>query len=173
MLGADEVDDRLGGAVTVENLALAEDDVLLQVHGDSLGSTEILHGLGNLDPEVVSHHEVSVDGMSGGKDDGREIQEIDPLRPEFPRGKGFDGIERFEVDPYSVFFGQRYVWGSIRRLFLRNKYLVDSHLFVLFVPSSMEHQSSMHPAINAPVGMNSRAQRYKKVVKGPQYESKI
>ena len=30
-----------------------------------------------------------------------------------------------------------------------------------------------HPAIKAPVGMNSRAQRYKKVVKGPQYESKI
>ena len=64
MLGSDELDDGLGSAVAIEDLTLAEDDVLLKVHRNRVGSAEVFHGLGDLDPELFRHLEICVDGMA-------------------------------------------------------------------------------------------------------------
>ena len=60
VLGADERHYRRGRAVAEENLALAVNDVLLEVVGDQFGGAEILHGFGNLEAEFFAEGEVCV-----------------------------------------------------------------------------------------------------------------
>ena len=54
MLGADLLNYRLGSAVSEEYLALAVDNVLLEIHRDSLCRAEILHSLRHLNPQFVA-----------------------------------------------------------------------------------------------------------------------
>ena len=133
MLRADQVHHRLGRSGTVENLALAIDDVLLKIHRDHIRRAEILHGLGNLDTHLLGQFEIGVNGMAGGKHDGSIIRQIDALGTKFTSSKRFYEEKPAEFNIDTVFFVERSEGSQVQRLLLRNQYLLNFHIlpFVL------------------------------------------
>ena len=65
MLRTDERHYGSRSAVTEENLSLAVNDVLLEIHRHSLGSTEVLHRLRYLEAHFLAELEICVDGVAG------------------------------------------------------------------------------------------------------------
>ena len=75
--------DGLDRTVPEENLALAIDNVLLQVKSNQLGGAEIFHSLRHLEAHLIAHLEVCVDSVAGGEHDSRVVGEIYALATEF------------------------------------------------------------------------------------------
>ena len=96
VLGADQGHQRLGGAFAEEDLALAEDDMLLQVDGHQLRGAEVFHCLGDLETEFLGEFEICIYGVAGGEYDGRVVGEINSLVAEFPGTQGLYAEERPE-----------------------------------------------------------------------------
>ena len=86
----DELDERIESTVGERDLALAVDDVLLQVERHGLGLADVLHGLGDRDAGLLADVEEAVDGGARGENHGRVGQNLHPLRTEL--------LERYALD---------------------------------------------------------------------------
>ena len=78
-----QLDERREGAVSERNLALAVDDVLLEIERHGLRLADVLHGLGNGDAGLLADVEKAVDRRAGGEDHGRMGENLDPLSAKF------------------------------------------------------------------------------------------
>ena len=83
-------------SLTKEDLALSVLHIFLDVQSNSLGNTEILHVLRNVDSELLGHVEEMVNGMTRGKYDGSVIQDVHLLCTEIFRADCLDLDERTE-----------------------------------------------------------------------------
>ena len=115
-----------------ENLALAVDDVFLQVQRQGLGGAEVLgvgaDGYAGLlaEPEVVVH------GRAGREDDAGVVGQVDFLLAELAGRKALHLDERTEVDFHPVAGGDVEVWRFTGLRFrLRNQYFLDLHIILL------------------------------------------
>ena len=170
VLGSYLGEDRFRGTIAKEYLALAVNNVLLEIHCNRFSGAEILHCLGYLDPQVRAKPIESVYSMAGGKNDGCVIQDVDPLGPELPGRKRLYEEKLPESDVNAIFLLQCVVRSLIKRRTLGYQYLFNGHIQSLNLPI---HQSRTAEMTKAAVGSNSRLQRYKNVVKGLQAEAKI
>ncbi len=127
VLGTDEGHDALGSAVAVEDLALAIDDVLLEIHRHEFRGAEILHRLGNLDLEFFGDGEESVNGVTGREHDGRVVENVDALRAELSERERLHEEERVEFKLDAEFFRDRLVLGHDPRHLLGNEYFLYCH----------------------------------------------
>lgn len=90
----------------VENLALAVNDILLQVFADGLGCAEIFLSVGNVVTHLLAEAEEVVDRGFGGEDNGRVFGYGNFLRAEFLGRQPLDLDERTENYVDAIFFGQ-------------------------------------------------------------------
>ena len=121
-------------AVGKENFALAVDDILLQVEGDSLGDAEILHSFGHGDARLLTDAEKVVYGGTTCENHGRIVQDFGSLRTEFFERDALDFDKRLVGDVNLVALSELVEGGFFnnRRLGLRYQYLSNFQCFVYF-----------------------------------------
>lgn len=99
VLVLDEQLDQIGERTVGErDLALAVDDVFLEIECHGLRLTDVLHRLGNGDARLLADAEETVDGGARGEDHGRVVQYLDALLPELLERNPGHADERMIVD---------------------------------------------------------------------------
>ena len=115
VLRRDERGDGGRRAGAEEDLALAVDDMFLEIHRHGFRGAEVLHGLGDLETHLLAQLEVGVDGVAGREDDGGIVGEVDVLCAEFPGRERLDQEKRMEIELCAEFFLQDLVGCEIGR----------------------------------------------------------
>ena len=79
----DEFHEAVKLTVGKENFALAIDNILLQIEGNSLRHTEVLHRFGDINPRLLCNAEEVIYGGTAGKNHCRVVQNFGPLAAKF------------------------------------------------------------------------------------------
>jgi len=150
--------------VRKEYLALAVDDIFLEIEGYRLGIAEILHGFGHGNARLLAYPEKTVYGSAIREYHGSVFEYLYPLAAELLEADTDD----FDKGPV-VYLGVVFLDNFVKRRFfndgrrrLRNQYVPDLQLSNLFKFYCVyTGQLLDRPTANMPNGIASTAQRYK------------
>ena len=84
----------------------AVNDIFLQIESYSFGIAKIFHAFGYCDASFFANTEEAVDGSPTGKDNGRMVEDLDPLAAELFERHPFDFDEGMELCMNMVFGNQ-------------------------------------------------------------------
>ena len=141
----DQLDQALERTIGKRNLALAIDDIFLQVESNALGRADILHCLGYRDAGIFADMEEAVDGCTRGENHRRVIKDIYALTAKLFWGNTDDLNQRVVVDFHTKTlrqFKKRRLLDNWRsRLRNKNFLYIITHIFTHFWSLSAHYRS--------------------------------
>jgi hypothetical protein len=94
----------INGTGTKKDLALAVNNVFLEVEGNRFRYAEIFHGIGDNDPELAAYAEKMVNGCFAVEYYGRMRENINALFSEIFTGDTLNMTERSKINFNIIFF---------------------------------------------------------------------
>ena len=113
--------------VSKEYLPFPVNNMLLEIVGHSLCSTEILHCLRHLHTKLLTQLKEGIDYGTGREHDCSMVQNVDSLGTELSGSQNLHLKKRYEVHLGSILFRYARIRGCSLRRLLGNQYLLNTH----------------------------------------------